>query len=82
MDAQDLLDQAAALRKAGAVAGGGVTCDVKYVVGFFTHYSTEWNPSKTSQGEEKKSHVAEEVNESLPHTALLSTQEMLDMLRS
>ena len=82
MHAQDLLDKAAALRKAGLVAGGQVTCDIKYVVDFFADYITEWNPNKTAQGQEKKSHVAEDVNETLPHTASLSTQEMLDMLRS
>ena len=82
MHAQDLLDKAAALRKAGLVAGGEVTCDIKYVVDTFSDYITEWNPNKTPQGEEKTSHVTEEVNETLPHTASLSTQEMLDMLRS
>jgi len=82
LHAQDLQDKAAALRKAGLVAGGEVTCDIKYVVDFFADYITEWNPNRTAQGEEKTSHVAEKVNETLPHTASLSTQEMLDMLRS
>jgi len=82
LHAQDLLDKAQALRKAGLVAGGEVTCDIKYLVDFFADYITEWNPNKTPQGEEKTSHVAEQVNESLPHTASLTTQEMLDLLRS
>jgi hypothetical protein len=80
--AEDLLEKAKALRKAGLVAGGEVTCDIKYVVDFFADYVTEWNPNKTPQGEEKTSHVAEQVNETLPHTASLSTQEMLELLRS
>ena len=82
MHAQDLQDKAAALRKAGLVAGGEVTCDIKYVVDFFADYITEWNPNKNAQGEDKTSHVAETVNETWPHTASLSTQHMLDMLRS
>ena len=82
LHAQELQDQAIALRKAGLIAGGEVTCDIKYLVDFFADYITEWNPNKSAQGEEKKSHVAEKVNETLPHTASLSTQEMLDMLRA
>ena len=81
LQAETLIKRATALRKAGLVAGGEVTCDVKYVVDFFADYVTEWNPNKTQQGEEKTSSVAEKVNEALPHTASLSTQEMLDLLR-
>ena len=80
--AEDLLTKAKVLRKAGLVAGGEVTCDIKYVVDFFSEYITEWNPNKTPQAEQKTSHVAEQVNEALPHTASLSTQEMLDLLQS
>ena len=32
---QHVLDKARALRRAGLVAGGNVTCDIKYVVDFF-----------------------------------------------
>jgi hypothetical protein len=81
LHAAALLDRAAALKKAGLVAGGEVTCDVKYVVDFFADYVTEWNPNKDAQGEEKTSHVAETVNQSSPHPASLSTSEMLDLLR-
>ena len=81
LQAEDLLDKAAKLRKAGLIAGGEVTCDIKYVVDFFADYITEWNPNKTPQGEDKTSHVAEKVNEALPHTASLSVEEMLDLLR-
>ena len=81
LHAKELLDRAQALRKAGLVAGGEVTCDVKYVVDFFADYITEWNPNKDAQGQEKTSHVAETVNEALPHPASLSTQEMLELLR-
>ena len=81
LQAEELLEKAAALRKSGLVAGGEVQCDVKYVVDFFAEYITEYNPNKTDQGEEKTSHVAERVNEAEPHTASLSTQEMLELLR-
>ena len=81
LQAKDLQDRASALRKAGLVAGGEVTCDIKYVVDFFADYITEWNPNKTPQGDEKVSHVAETVNEALPHPASLSNREMLDLLR-
>ena len=81
LHADTLLERARALRKAGLVAGGEVTCDIKYVVDFFADYISEWNPNKTPQGEDKTSHVAEKVNEALPHTASLSNEEMLDLLR-
>jgi hypothetical protein len=81
LQAETMLEQAKALRKAGLIAGGEVTCDIKYVVDFFADYITEWNPNKTPQGEDKESHVAEQVNEALPHTASLSVDEMLDLLR-
>ena len=48
---------------------------------FFAKYINEWNPNKTSTGEEEVSHVAERVNETTPHTASLSEAEMLDLLR-
>ena len=81
LEAKDLQDRASALRKAGLVAGGEVTCDIKYAVDFFADYVTEWNPNKTPQGDEKVSHVAETVNEALPHPASLSNSEMLDLVR-
>ncbi len=81
LHAEGLMSRVAALRKAGLVAGGEVTCDVKYVVDFFADYITEWNPNKNPDGEEKVSHVAERVNEAAPHTASLTTAEMLDLLR-
>ena len=37
-----------ALREAGLVAGGQVTCAIKYVVVIFAEYITEWNPNKTT----------------------------------
>ena len=37
-----------ALRAAGLVAGGQVTCAIKYVVVIFAEYITEWNPNKTT----------------------------------
>ncbi len=81
LQAESLMARAASLRKAGLVAGGEVTCDIKYVVDFFADYVSEWNPNKTSDGEEKTSYVAERVNEALPHTASLSVDDMLDLLR-
>ena len=50
MHAQDLLDKAAALRKAGLVAGGEVTCDIKYVVDRFADYITKRNLNKDTSG--------------------------------
>ena len=82
LHAEELSQKVAALRKAGLVAGGQMTCDIKYVVDFFAEYITEWNVNKDSEGKEETDHVAEQVNESLPHTASLTSQEMLDMLRS
>ena len=38
LQAQELLDKAAALKKAGLVAGALVECDIKYVVDFFADY--------------------------------------------
>ena len=81
LQADTLMERATALRKAGLVAGGEVTCDIKYVVDFFADYITEWNPNKTPQGENKTNHVAEQVNEASPHTASLNVQDMLDLLR-
>ena len=60
-----------------------MTCDIKNIVDFFAEYITEWNPNKTVEGDDKKSNVAEKVNETkIPHTASLSTHEMIDMLKS
>ena len=81
LQADSLLERAKALRKAGLVAGGEVSCDIKYVVDFFADYISEWNPNKTPQGEDKKSYVAEDVNQKEHHIASLSVQEMLDLLR-
>ena len=54
LHAQELQDKATTLRKAGLIAGGEVTCDIKYFVDFFADYITEWNPNKSAQGEEKR----------------------------
>ena len=37
-------------------------------------------PNKTAEGDELQSDVAERVNDAQPHTASLSTEEMLDLL--
>ena len=81
LHAEELLTRAATLRKAGLVAGGEVTCDIKYIVDFFAEYITEWNPNKSPAGEDNACHVAENVNQAQPHPASLSNQEMLDLLR-
>ena len=81
LDAETLTARARALRKAGLVAGGEVTCDIKYIVDFFADFITEWNPNKTTEGVEKQCHVAERVNAQEKHTASLTTEEMLDLLR-
>ena len=81
VQADALLDRARSLRKAGLVAGGEVKCDIKHVVDFFADHINEWNPNKTAAGEEERCHVAEIVNEANPHTASLSLDELLDLLR-
>ena len=53
LQAQELLDKAAALKKAGLVAGAVVECDIKYVVDFFADYISEYNPNKDARGEER-----------------------------
>ena len=79
--ADALKKQAAALRKHGSVSQGPVACQIGDVVDFFQKYITEWNLNKTNDGSDKKSHVAERVNEAIPHPAALSAKEMLDLLR-
>ena len=81
LEADKLVERATLLRRAGLVAGGEVSCDVKYVVDFFADYISEWNPNKTPEGVEKRSHVAEIVNEATAHTASLSVDDMLDLLK-
>ena len=89
-EAAGLLDRARALRQAGLVAGGEVTCDIKHVVDFFSDYINEWNPNKGADGEEevptsaagRKPLVAGQSPEPSPHTASLSLEEILDLLRS
>ena len=80
--AEELANRAAALRRAGLIAGGEVQCDIRSIVDFFEQYITQWNPNKTEAGEEKASHVAEQVNETQEHTAAMSVEDLLDMLRS
>ena len=81
LQSQDLLDKARALRKAGLVAGGNVTCDIKYVVDFFEQYINEWNPNKNTQGEEEVSQAALKVNETDTHTGALSLREIIQLLQ-
>ena len=82
LQADALIQRAQNLRKAGLVAGGEVNCDIKDVVDFFADYITEWNANKTQEGEDTECHIPTEVNEALPHTASLSVEEMIDLLRS
>ena len=82
LQAQELLDKAAALKKAGLVAGAVVECNIRNVVDFFEEFISEYNPNKNPKGQEKASRVAETVNEAEKHTASLSTTEMLDLLRN
>jgi hypothetical protein len=42
LHAEDLMTRAAALRKAGLVAGGEVTCDIKYVVEYMLSNGALW----------------------------------------
>ena len=72
---------AAALRKAGWHSGPLVEIKIDDVVEFFPKYMTEWNVNKDAAGNDLQCHVAERVNQSLPHTASRSEQEMLDILR-
>jgi hypothetical protein len=81
LEADKLVERARLLRRAGLVAGGEVSCDVRYVVDFFADYISEWNPNKTPEGVEKRSHVAEIVNEATAQTASLSVEDMLDLLK-
>ena len=81
LQADVLTQRAETLRKAGLVAGGEVRCDIKDVVDFFADYVTEWNANKSHDGEDVECHVPAEVNEALPHTASLSVEETIDLLR-
>ena len=56
-------------------------CDVADVVDFISEYVTEWNYNKTKEGDAVANHIAADVNEPLPHTATLSIDEMLSLLR-
>ena len=78
--AEKLTEDRARLRKAGWVCGQEVTCKIDDLVDFFSEYINEWNPNKTEDGTEETSHVAERVNQALPQTASLSSQEMLRLL--
>ena len=67
LHAEGLMSRVAALRKAGLVAGGEVTCDVKYVVDFFADYITEWNPNK-NRTERRRSAMWPSVSTRRRHT--------------
>ena len=82
--AQGLESLAASLRRAGWHAGpqvGHDACKVDDVVEFFARYITEWNVNKTADGNDLQCHVAERVNQALPHTASYSEQSMLELLK-
>ena len=79
--AQQLEANAAALRKVGWHAGPQIEVKIDDVIEFFSKYITEWNVNKGADGEELNCHVAERVNQSLPHTASLSEKEMLELLQ-
>ena len=81
VQAEKLTAQREEARRAGFLGGQVMDCKIGQVVDFFAKYINEWNPNKTSTGEEEVSHVAERVNETTPHTASLSEAEMLDLLR-
>ena len=82
LQAAALLDRAHALQKAGLVAGGEVSCDVKHVVDFFSDYINEWDPNKSCDGVQEGYHFAQRVNEASPHTASLPLAELKNLLRA
>ena len=69
-------------RKAGFIAQQVQQCKIADVVDFFTRYVTEWNVNYDGNGEPLGNHVAERVNESVPHTASRSTAEMIQLLEN
>ena len=80
--AEQLVQEARCLRKAGLVAAAQVqTVKIDDVMEFFARYVSEWNPNKDDAGEEKQDHVAEKVNrDSVSHTAATSVEDMLRLL--
>ena len=80
--AEQLVQQARCLRKAGLVAAAQVqTVKIDDVMEFFARYVSEWNPNKDDAGGEKQDHVAEKVNrDSVSHTAATSVEDMLRLL--
>ena len=69
-------------RKAGFITQQVQHCKIADVVDFFTRYVTEWNVNYDGNGEPLGNHVAERVNESVPHTASRSTAEMIQLLEN
>ena len=78
---EKLMEQAAALRKSGLAAAAVPECGIDDVVDFFGEYVSEWNPDKSTKGEEENSAVAASVNESETHTAALSIKDLLHLLK-
>ena len=78
--AEDLEYRAEQRRKAGVLAGQVQECKVEDVVDFFTQYVTEWSVNYDDKGEPHGSYVAERVNESVPHVASRTSEEMLHLL--
>ena len=79
--AEQLLEHATTMRKAGLVSAGHARCKLDDVVDFFAEYVSEWNPNKDEVGDEKRSHVAEQVNAAQEHTAAVSVEDMLVLLQ-
>ena len=77
--AEELIQRAKKLQRAGVVAAAEVQCDMSDVIDFFSKYINEWNPNKDSNGnsiiESSKGDVDQE------HPAALDLDSLLELLK-
>lgn len=77
---EDLIMKAKQLQRAGLMAAAEVQCDIADVIDFFSEYINEWNPNKSSQGEqlfEKEDSLGSEQ-----HPAALDLTSLQHLLKS
>ena len=77
--AQDIIQQAKALQKAGLVAAAEVQCSVDDVLSYFNEYINEWNPNKDSKGDDLPSSASQSEDK---HPASLEIDQLIQLLKS
>ena len=67
-------------RKAGLLAQQVQECKIDDVIDFFAQYVTEWDVSYDEKGEPKENFVPERLDQTLPHIASATNDQMLHLL--